>query len=134
MKHLLYGIITVMFFAGLNGCKKSSVGKDIPVSITGKWYFTAYYYGIGGPGGWRPVTTDNQYIELKTDGGFSSNFSPFNAAATYQLTDSAHIKFIPQTGQNSLLYFFKLDSINNELQLSPANPICIDGCGQKFSR
>ena len=65
---------------------------------------------------------------------FSSNFSPFNTAKTYQLTDSTHIKIIPQGAQNPLLYFFKLDSINNALLLSPANPMCIEGCGQKFLR
>ena len=136
MQRLLCMVLLAIFFAGIPGCKKSPLEEetDVPVSVTGKWYYTAYFYSIGGPLIWQPVTTPNQYISLAANGNFSSNFSPFNTAKTYQFTDSTHIKIIPQGGQNPLLYFFKLDSINNALLLSPANPMCIEGCGQKFSR
>jgi hypothetical protein len=135
MKLFLYGMAMLISLAGLSGCEKSSVdeGNGIPVLITGKWNYTAWYASIGtGEVNWQPVTPANKYVEFRPDGTFSSNLSPFREAITYQLVDSLHIKFTKRQAQDTLLYFFKLDSIRRELQLSPAILICIEGCSQKF--
>jgi hypothetical protein len=136
MKYLLYGMVIMMFIAGVNSCKKSAdiTGKPAGASITGKWNYTAYYFSIGGPGSWQPVSGTNQWIELKENGSFSSNFAPFNYVVSYQLTDSIHIQFNKALGQDALLYRYALDTVKHELLLSDAINICTEGCAQKFAR
>ncbi|MEP6747664.1 MAG: hypothetical protein ABJB86_08055 [Bacteroidota bacterium] len=137
MKCRLYILIGVVSFGLLNnGCKKSAIGSAniASSSITGKWTYAEYYFSIGGPANWQPVITSNQFIELKADGTFSSNLSPFTSVLYYGLVDSNHIKFNKQPGQDALLYFYTLDLVKHTLTLSDAINICIEGCAQKFKR
>ena len=133
MKYFFYGMI-LLSFAGLGSCKKSSAdtGNNISSLVTGKWNYAEYYISDGGGSiNWLPVTP-GQFIELEANGTFSSNFAPFNTAVNFQLVDSAHIKFNEPSAQGSHLYFYSVNK--NELQLSPADPACIEGCAQKFTR
>ena len=70
MQRLLCMLLLAIFFAVIPGCKKSPVDErnGTQVSVTDKWYYTAYFYSIGGPLIWQPVTTSNQYISLAANG------------------------------------------------------------------
>lgn len=133
MKYFFYGII-LLSFADLGSCKKSSADtiNNNYSTVTGKWNYAEYYMGDGvSVINWQPVTP-GKFIDLEANGTFSSNLAPFNTVVNFQLVDSAHIKFYEPSAQGSHLYFYSLSK--NELQLSPAAPVCIEGCAQKFTR
>lgn len=130
MKYVL-AICMIVLLLSQNSCKKSISSTT---SLTGKWAYTANYVSIGGPGTWQPASEPNKWINIGNNGSFSSNLSPFNAATSWQLVDSMHIRFIVPFGQQSFVYAYTLDRINGELQLLPTGVICIEGCAQKFSK
>lgn len=136
MRYLFYAMVMILFTAGMYSCRKSAdtTGKPYATSVTGKWNYAAYYFSIGGPGSWQPVNGANQWIELKENGSFSSNFAPFNQVVSYQFTDSVHLQFNKALGQPALLYRYALDTVKHELLLSDAINICTEGCAQKFTR
>ena len=135
MKYCL--IAALLLSACLYSCKKSGkeTGGPIPATLTGKWNYAAYYFSIGGPGGWHPANEQDKWIQFKEDGSFSSNLSPFNTAIRYHLTDSVHVQFITAVStDSSLFYSFSIDTVQGFVSLSPARPMCIEGCAQKFTR
>jgi hypothetical protein len=133
MKYFFYGII-LLSFAGLGSCKKSSADtiNNNCSSVTGKWNYAEYYVSDGVSAINRLPVTPGQFIDLEANGTFSSNFAPFDTPVNFQLVASAHMKFNEPSAQGSHLYFYGLNK--NELQLSPADPGCIEGCAQKFTR
>jgi len=135
MKYCLIGAL--LLSACLYSCKKTGkeTGGPIPATLTGKWNYAAYYFSIGGPGGWHPANEQDKWIQFKEDGSFSSNLSPFNTAIRYHLTDSVHVQFITAVStDSSLFYSFSIDTVQGFVSLSPARPMCIEGCAQKFTR
>ena len=46
-------------------CNKSADRQHIPLSFTGKWYFTEQYMSIGGPGQWNPVEKKRAMDRIK---------------------------------------------------------------------
>ena len=122
--------ISVIFLS----CSKSpliNVSKD----LSGKWKYSQSFYSIGGPLIYEPTDDLNQWIIFNTNGSFKSNMSQFEKVIRYEIVDSAHIKFITsvQTPGPHLYYYF-IDTTENTLTLSPADIICIEGCGSKFRR
>ena len=135
MKYCL--IAAMLLSACVYSCTKS--GKEpvgtIPATLTGKWNYDAYYYSIGGPGGWHPANEQNKWIQFNDDGSFSSNLSPFSTAIGYHLNDSGHVQFITAVSSDtSLFYSFRIDTVQGFVSLSPARLLCIEGCAQKFTR
>lgn len=131
MKSLGIWATVVLLCAVVNGCKKKMcLPVAEPPGLYGRWHYAAYYLGIGPPGEWHPVPVTGQWIELRSDGSFSSNFIPYLAAHSYHLTDSVHIKLIIQDGSDSLLYRFS--KRGDTLELSPYAPLCIEVCADRF--
>jgi hypothetical protein len=115
------------------GCKKNI--EPIDNSIIGKWTYTEYNIGIGGPGQWLPATPAGQTIEFKSDGTFISSGSLRWEATKFEILDSVTIKFRPaSTPPGYLLMVYSIDTIARELLMYPVNPMCIEGCEYKYRR
>lgn len=125
-------ILSFMLFS----CKKSSLTSNpIGNSLIGQWTCTEYWYSLGGVGEWHAVQPANQTIEFKSDGTFISAESFLKEANRFEIIDSATVKFQPSTNASGLqLMSYKIDTIKRELTMSPINPICIEGCANKFKR
>jgi len=114
-------------------CKKSI--EPIESSLIGKWTYTEYYISIGGPGEWRAVTPPNQTIEFKPDGTFIPSESFLKDANRFEILDSVTVKFQPvSTPSGFILMGYIIDTMERELQMYPVNPMCIEGCSNKFTR
>ncbi len=116
-------------------CRKSA-NKDIgPVMLTGKWTFTENFYSTGGLGEWHPAQPANQVIEFKPDGSFSGAANFLSGATSYEIVDSAKVRFGPASLPAGFrLMIYDLKSAPGTLVLYPADPICIEGCSYKFRR
>ena len=114
-------------------CKKSV--EPVANSLIGKWTYTEYYISIGGPGEWRAVTPPNQTIEFKPDGTFIPSESFLKDANRFEILDSVTVKFQPaSTPSGFILMGYIIDTMERELQMYPVNPMCIEGCSNKFTR
>ena len=114
-------------------CKKSI--EPIESSLIGKWTYTEYYISSGGPGEWRAVTPPNQTIEFKPDGTFIPSESFLKDANRFEILDSVTVKFQPvSTPSGFILMGYIIDTMERELQMYPVNPMCIEGCSNKFTR
>ncbi len=128
------------FFLIIASCsKKKEAGLDkLPVSskaLLGKWTFTEYYLSIGGPGSWYPVQPSGQTIEFEQDGTFQSTTAFSNTFNRYEIMDSVKVKFTPApTASGYVLMEYKFDAADRTLILIPVDPICIEGCSNKFTR
>lgn len=110
---------------------KNSITEKIP----GKWRYTQSYYSIGGPLIYVSTESLGQWIVFNDDGGFASNMPNFESVTTYEIVDSLRVKFITPGVQSGFrLFYLSLDAADNSLSLSPADPVCIEGCGDKFKR
>jgi hypothetical protein len=133
MKHL-FGAAIAMSIIFLS-CTKSPLIKNASKELAGKWRYTQTFYSIGGPLIYEPTDNLNQWIVFETNGSFTSNMPQFKEVVKYEIIDSVHVKFITVVQQpGPQLYFYSVDSIENSLTLSPADIICIEGCGSKFRR
>jgi len=132
----MHSLLLVIILAVLAiGCKKSGKDHSNPVhSIIGKWTLDSYFYSAGGPGSWHPADKNNpQWIVFSANGSFSANMV-FYGANKYELVDSTHIKFTPSTTPGGFaLVYYHIDSLQGVLQMSPTNPVCIEGCGWRFT-
>ncbi len=100
-----------------------------------KWTYIEYFFSIGGPGQWHPVTPSNQTIEFKTDGSFIPAGSFLKPATKFEIVDSVTIKFQPaSTPSGYILMGYLIKAAERELYLYPVNPACIEGCNNKFKR
>jgi len=130
------------FFIGLllllaTGCSKSPVENTeaIENTVVGQWTYTEYFYSTGAPGQWYPVTPANQIIEFKADGSFTGTASFLKDATHFVIVDSTTIKFLPSTKPAGYaLMNYRVKTAERELILSPLDPICIEGCSDKFKR
>jgi hypothetical protein len=134
MKKKIIQLLVLSFI--LFSCKKSSVTSNpIGNSLIGKWTYTQYWYSIGSGGEWHAVKPTNQTIEFQSDGTFISAESFLKEANTFEIIDSATVKFLPATNASgSQLMSYKIDTIKRELTMSPINPVCIEGCANRFKR
>jgi hypothetical protein len=131
--HLL-GIALLLFAIA---CKKSGTKVNEPVgnSLIGKWTYTQYSYSIGGPRIWRQATPSGQSIEFKPEGRFIPCESFLKEATHFEIIDSVTVKIEPaSTATGYFLMRYQIDTSGRELDMYPANPICIEGCGYKFER
>jgi hypothetical protein len=129
MKNLQRWAIALLSFVVLVNCRKPRAPfKEPNESLEGKWNYTAHYFSIGSPGDWHPVIA-GQWIELRGNGGFSSNIDPYSSAIGYRVMDSMRLTLIRQPGRDSLLYFYSLRG--DTLDLVPF-PFCIEGCKDRF--
>jgi len=127
----LTGLILLIL---LSGCKKSSL-EPIENTLIGKWTYTEYFYSIGGPAEWRTVTPANQTIEFQPDGSLISSVSFLKTATKFEKIDSVTIKFQPApTTRGYILMEYLINTTKRELYLYPVDPICIEGCNNKFKR
>lgn len=135
MRHLL--ILIIIWSVAFVSCKKSPIQTDESFSknLIGKWKYTQNFYSIGGPLIYRSTDNLKQWIVFNDDGSFNSNMPQFKSFANYEIQDSIKVKFItPLQPSGFRLYFYFLDSVKHSLSLSPANFICIEGCGDIFKR
>ena len=128
--------LIIVILALFTGCKKSSlpVNPNAPVSLIGRWKYSQSFYSIGGPLIYKSTENLNQWVQFNSDGTFSSNTSAFAQFTSFHIEDSIRMKFIAPVASNTRLYFFSLDSIDRKLSLSPADFICIEGCGDIFKK
>ena len=126
--------IVSMIIVSFWGCRKSFL-PVIDRNLIGRWVYVESYYSVGGPGKWHPVLPSNQKIEFKPNGQFIPPQSFLRTMNWYVPIDSVTIKFQPSLGSSeNVLMGYKVDTLNNELFLYPVNPICIEGCNNKFKR
>lgn len=115
-------------------CTINNDKQHMYAALLGKWFFTQQYRSDGSMGQWYPIQKHNQWIELKNNGVFSSNFAPFESATRYEIKDSIHIKLYEPLRSDSLCDFYKVDSIQHILTFSPTIYICVEGCAKKFEK
>jgi hypothetical protein len=119
----------------ITACNKSAnVNKEpIDKTLTGKWTYTEYFFSTGSPGSWHPVSPANQTIEFKADGTFMPAESFLKTANRFEMVDSVTIKFQPaSTATGYILMGYQIKTAERELYLYPVNPLCIEGCSNKF--
>ena len=130
MKKIQLLLLPLLLFA--IACKKSV--EPIENSLIGKWTYTEYYYSIGGPGEWHPVTPPKQTIEFKSDGTYIPSESFLKDANHFEILDSVTVKFQPaSTPSGFILMRYSIDTGARELLMCPI-PLCIEGCSSKFKR
>ena len=124
----------MLILGGLLSCSKPDV-LQTPGFLEGKWYYKSYFYSIGGPGSWHSLNPPYQYLELVVGGHVNSDFEPFNRSTGWKAKDSTTLLFTFTGGtRDTMLFDYRLDTLNHELRLSPTQPMCIEGCAMKFSR
>jgi hypothetical protein len=130
VRKALFPVILFSLFAV--GCKKSV--EPVDNSLIGKWSYVEYYYSIGGPGEWHDVSP-HETIEFKTDGSFIPSPSFLNNTNRFEIIDSATVKFEPaSTSSGYILMGYQIKTTERTLYLYPVDPICIEGCNNKFTR
>ena len=135
IKRILFFALALLLF--ILGCKKLNIAKSDPIvnSVIGKWTYTEYFYSIGGAGQWHPIVPTDQTIEFKPDGSFISADSFLKGANQFNIIDSVTIKFQPaSTPSGYILMGYLIKTPERELYLYPVNPMCIEGCSNKFKR
>ena len=128
--------LIIIILASLNSCMKSSLPAmpGAPVSLIGRWKYSQTFYSIGGPLIYKSTEDLNQWVQFNSDGTCASNTTTFKQFTSFHIEDSIRIKFVEPFSNSTRLYFFSLDSINKKLSLSPADNICIEGCGDIFTK
>ena len=135
MKSLLNLVIISIVLSG--ACRKTDpeIGGKSAQSLIGKWTYTDYFYSIGGPGEWHPVEPANQTIEFKADGSFVPAESFLKGVTRYEVLDSIRIKFHPtSTASGFTLMGYSIEKAGKELKMYPIDPLCIEGCNNRFRR
>ncbi|WP_460550789.1 hypothetical protein [Ferruginibacter profundus] len=130
----MIALLPVLLFMA---CSKTTVTDKQPIenTLTGVWTYTEYFYSTGAPGQWYAVTPANQTIEFKADGSFSGTASFLKEATHFVIVDSATIKFQPSARPSGYtLMNYRVNTTDRALYLSPLDPICIEGCSNKFKR
>ena len=128
-------LLIALFFLALAACDKPNVqNKSYPEKLVGKWYYSQQFYSIGGPLIYTSTENLHQWINFKSDGGFSSNLPQFKNVVSYEVLDSVKIRFNSPATSSSERFFVQIDTQTQTLALSSADNICIEGCGMKFKR
>ena len=130
MKKLPILVLALLLFA--LACNKSV--EPIESSLIGRWTYTEYYMGTGGPTDWQPVTPPNQTIEFRSDGTFIPCESFLKGANHFEIVDSVTVKIQPAAPSGFILMRYDIKPLERALYLSPTNPICIEGCSSKFEQ
>jgi hypothetical protein len=133
MKYVpLFLFFTIFAFAGCSKSNENSAGI-LTKNISGKWKYTQRFYSPGGPLIYESTTQLSQWIAFDNSEKLTSNMPSFGSFNNYHIMDSIKIK-LSSRSQPDRLYFYKIDSVKNSLTLSPADYICIEGCGDIFQR
>ena len=104
-------------------------------ALSGKWNYSQSFISDGWTLIYKSTKNLNQWILFTRDGSLSSNMPGFKKATSYQIVDSLKVKInFPTEQPNARLFFYTIDSYINSLSLSPADIICIEGCGDIFER
>ena len=127
-------ITIIILTLAIVSCNKETVPANSSGSISGKWRYTQYYYSIGGPPIYISTESTGQWIKFNNDGSFSGNVPKFANFKRYEMVNPSTIKFINPQQAGFRLFYLNLDSIHNLMTLSPADYICIEGCGDIFKR
>jgi hypothetical protein len=117
------------------GCNKQDCAPKAAIanSLMGKWTYKEYFYSTGEPGSWHPVTPANLTIEFLPDSSFLPNDLFLKGATSFEIVDSAKIKFQPANTQSGyILMGYEIKTAEGELYLYPVDPMCIEGCSNKF--
>ncbi len=132
MKYLLIIFVCVL---NLLACKKSPpiIVDNYSNNISGKWNYFQTYFSSGGPITYNSTAYLKQWINFEPDSSFSSNVDGFKKFSSYSVEDSFKVKFTSAQSPERY-YFFKIDSLQGTLSLSPADYLCIEGCGDIFKR
>jgi len=135
VKKLQFLSLVLLFFA--IACEKSTnkIIEPNENGLLGKWTYTEYYMSIGGPGEWHPVSLPKQTIEFKSNGTFIPCESFLKEANHFEILDSVTVKIEPASiSMGYILMRYDIKTSEGSLYLSPTNPICIEGCSNKFER
>jgi hypothetical protein len=130
----IYSLLLLFLIAA---CSKSADLNKEPIdkTLTGKWTYTEHFFSTGTPGSWHAVSPAGQTIEFKTDGTFVPAASFLKTANRFEIIDSVTIKFQPTTApQGYTLMGYQIKTAERELYLYPVNPMCIEGCSNKFTK
>ena len=131
---LLAGLLLIALT--FTGCEKMYPGGcvDEKTPLTGKWSYVEQFTSDGGPGKWSPVP-GGQAIEFRRDGGFVGTGNFYREAKRYEMLGLDRVKVYPaSTASGYVILNYNLSGSNNALQLSPVEPMCIEGCASKFVR
>ena len=131
MKQAFY--LTILLLS-LGACNKALNNKTFSKELTGKWDYNQSFYSIGGPLIYTSTENLHQWINFKADGTFASSFPAFQQITNYEVLDSIKVKLINLSTQSASRYFYSFDANRQILTMSPADNICIEGCGWKFKR
>ncbi|MEO8860141.1 MAG: hypothetical protein ABI358_01860 [Ginsengibacter sp.] len=132
MKYLLIIFICIL---NLLACKKSPpiIVDTYSNTVGGKWNYFQTYFSSGGPITYTSTAYLNQWINFEPDSSFSSNIDGFKKFNSYSVEDFFKVKFTSSQSPERH-YSFKIDSLHGTLLLSPADYLCIEGCGDIFKR
>lgn len=133
MKHAPVLILFALFI--LTACTKSKeeTAGVFPKNITGKWNYAQRFYSPGGPFVYESTIELRQWVIFDNSSKLSSNMPPFENFGKYNIIDSVKLK-LSSGSQADRVYYYKIDSVKNSLTLTPADYLCIEGCGDVFRR
>jgi len=129
-------ILSLLLLFFVIACQKSGnkIIEPIENRLIDRWTYTGYYVSNGGPGEWRTVSP-RQTIEFKADGTFIPCQSFLKEANHYEILDSVTVKIEPASiSSGYILMKYDIKPSERALYLSPADPMCIEGCSSKFER
>lgn len=127
MKPITKALLLITAAVSFTACEKNTDAN--PKSLVGNWKQIDRFYSPGGEYVYEPAKSKNEYANFNKDGGFKSTV--LTDLATYTIKDSTKVNFYTADHEErKYWYFIKGDT----LTLSPAEPICIEGCGIRFVR
>ena len=129
--------IFIVLAVTITACKKSADNNNEPIdhNLTGKWIYTENGFSIGGPMIWRNAAPANQVIEFKANGTFIASENFLSGVTSYEKLDSITLKFQPVSLSPGYIKMrYSIDSADGRLYLSPFEPLCIEGCADRFVR
>ena len=127
-KYLLFICLTILIVA----CKKTESSKN---GLESTWLLKKSYSDPGdGSGKYVDVPKNSNYTLLFTSDGLvisNTSFFNLNLLKSYTVIDSNKIEFTFNeiSSQSKVVYNYQLKADTLTL-----NPLCIEGCGLKFTR
>ena len=129
--------IFIVLAVTITACKKSADNNNEPIdhNLTGKWIYTENGFSIGGPMIWRNAAPANQVIEFKANGTFIASNNFLSGVTSYEKLDNVTLKFKPVSLSPVYIKMrYTIDSADGKLSLSLFEPLCIEGCADRFVR
>jgi hypothetical protein len=129
MKKLL--IIISLALILVSSCSKSTIVDD---TLSGRWNYYRSYASNGATYIYTSTTDLKQWIQFGEDGKLVSNMPQFQKVVHYELVDSVKVRFTTSAPVTESHYYVKIDPVTHTLNLSSADYLCIEGCGDEFKR